>query len=258
MSQPPLPAKMSSQLGIVAYLRWIRYCPIIVMLSRIKANINNLIALHWTEREIIVMAQHVLKTPRGHVVTNPPMVRLLFDDVRFAFVWLLVRIGVGLVWIENAVRKLNDPAWMETGEALRNYWANAVKIPETGRPPITFDWYRSFIQGMLDNGWYTWFAKFVAIGELLVGVALVVGLFVGIAAFFGAFMNWNYLMAGSTSMNPLLFVAALLLMFAWKTAGYIGLDRWIVPLFGATWEDEEIELQRRKTRAEKAATAIGD
>ncbi len=46
----------------------------------------------------------------------------------------------------------------------------------------------------------------------------------GIAAFFGAVMNWNYMMAGSASTNPMLFVVALALIIAWRVAGYIGVD----------------------------------
>ncbi len=201
------------------------------------------------------MTEHVVRTPRGRIVSNPPLARLLFDDTRFAIVWLVVRVLVGLYWLEQALQKLSNPAWMQTGEALQGFWANAVKIPETGRPPIAFDWYRNFIQSMLDNQWYVWFAKLVAVGEFLVGVFLIIGLFVGIAAFFGAFMNWNYVMAGSASTNPILLVGALLLMFAWKTAGYYGLDRFVVPLLGATWEDEDMKMRQARGRSESSASA---
>jgi hypothetical protein len=34
----------------------------------------------------------------------------------------------------------------------------------------------------------------VAYGELLIGIALIGGAFVGIAAFFGAFMNFNFML----------------------------------------------------------------
>jgi thiosulfate dehydrogenase [quinone] large subunit len=88
---------------------------------------------------------------------------------------------------------------------------------------------------MIDGNAHTWFGPLVAIGEVLIGVALIVGLFVGIAAFFGGFMNWNFIMAGSASTNGLLIVAAILLVLAWKTAGYYGLDRWALPLLGTPW-----------------------
>lgn len=190
------------------------------------------------------MAEHIVRTPRGRIVTNPPVTRFLFDDTRFAVVWLIVRVLLGLIWLDSGLEKLNDPAWMQTGEALKGFWTRAVQLPETGRPPIAFDWYRALIQNMLDAGAYVWFAKLVAVGEFLVGVSLILGLLVGISAFFGAFMNWNYLMAGSASINPVLFVAAILLMFAWKIAGYYGADRFVVPLLGATWEAQTPLYQR--------------
>jgi thiosulfate dehydrogenase [quinone] large subunit len=70
----------------------------------------------------------------------------------------------------------------------------------------------------------------------LIGIALILGAFTGIAAFFGAFMNWNFMMAGTASSNPLLFTAAILLILAWKVAGYYGLDRWLLPLLGTPWQ----------------------
>src|SRR5438552_3387257 len=117
------------------------------------------------------MTDHVVRTPRGRRVRNPPVTSLLFDDTRLAPVWLVVRVLLGLTWVQQAAMKLGDPAWMQTGAAVIAFWANAVKVPENARPPIAFDWYRSFIQSMLDNQSYVWFAKLVAIGEFLVGVA---------------------------------------------------------------------------------------
>ena len=48
---------------------------------------------------------------------------------------------------------------------------NAISIPEIGRPPIAFDWYRTFIQSLLEAEAYTWFTKLVAYGELVIGIA---------------------------------------------------------------------------------------
>ena len=67
---------------------------------------------------------------------------------------------------------------------------------------------------------------------LLVGIALILGLLTGIAAFFGAFMNANFLFAGTLSTNPLLLILAILIVLAWRVAGYWGLDRWALPLLG--------------------------
>ncbi len=186
--------------------------------------------------------------PENVQVQDPPFTKFVFGNSAFSIVWLVVRLWLGWQWINAASHKifLSDkatgdtlwgqinPAWMVTGDALKGYWMNALKVEP--RPVIYFDWYRGFIQYLVDIQAYTWFAQLIAVGELLVGIALVLGIFTGIAAFFGAFMNWNFLMAGTASSNPLLFVLALLLVLAWKNAGYIGLDRFLLPLLGTPWK----------------------
>jgi thiosulfate dehydrogenase [quinone] large subunit len=169
------------------------------------------------------------------VVQDPPIAQLLFSDKRLAILWTIVRIFVGYQWLDAGLHKLSNPAWTETGEALKGYWLNAVAIPEAGRPAISFDWYRGFLQGMLDSGAYTWFSKLIVAGEILIGVALIIGAFVGIAAFFGAFMNWNFIMAGSASTNGLLLVLAVFLVLAWKVAGYYGADYYLLSKLGTPW-----------------------
>ena len=124
---------------------------------------------------------------------------------------------------------------MDGGVALQGYWERAVAIPEQGRAPITYGFYREYIQYMLDNEWYTWFAKVIAVGEVLVGIGLIVGALTGIAAFFGALMNMSFMLAGSASTNPVLFTLSVLIILAWRVAGLIGLDRWLLPALGAPW-----------------------
>jgi len=184
---------------------------------------------------ILNINKPVLPEEEVRYVSDPPLARALFSTTQYSLLWLAIRLFVGLQWLESGLGKIGNPAWMETGTALQGFWERAVAIPETGRPAITFDWYRAFLQGMLDSGSYTWFAKLIALGETLIGLALILGLFVGIAAFFGAFMNFNFMLAGSASSNPVLFLFALLLMAAWKVAGYYGIDRWLLPALGAPW-----------------------
>lgn len=88
---------------------------------------------------------------------------------------------------------------------------------------------------MIDHDWASWFAKVVALGESLVGLGLLVGALVGIAAFFGTLLNFNFLLAGTTSTNPVLFGLGVFLVLAWKVAGWWGLDRWLLPMLGTPW-----------------------
>lgn len=170
------------------------------------------------------------------VMEDPPFVVDLFNNTRWSWLWLILRLYLGYEWLTSGLGKLANPAWTQTGEALRGYWTRAVEVPETGSPAIAFGWYRAFIQSLLDAGAYSWFSKLIIAGELIVGIALILGAFVGMAAFAGAFLNWNFMMAGTASINPLMFVLTILLILAWKTAGWIGLDRWLLPLIGTPWK----------------------
>ncbi len=167
----------------------------------------------------------------------PEGVARIFTSPAFAWLWLVARMYLGYQWLEASLHKLSDPAWMTTGEAVKGFWERAVQVPPPpARPPIAYDWYRDFIQFMLEREWYTWFAKLVAVGQLLVGIALVLGVFTAIAAAAGAFMNMNFMLAGSASTNPVLLVLGILVILAWRIAGYWGVDRVLLWAVGTPWE----------------------
>ena len=182
------------------------------------------------------MAVHNLTRFGRRVIKDPPFVRFLFADVRMSWVWLPLRVWLGYEWLVAGLHKVTDSTWVNGGAALQGFWTGAIQIPAEGRPPIAFGWYREFIAFMLEREWYTWFAPMVAWGEVIIGVALIVGAFVGLAALFGALMNWNYIMAGSASSNGLLLIVAILLVLAWKTAGYLGADYILLRWLGVPWK----------------------
>ncbi|MBK8988745.1 MAG: DoxX family protein [Chloroflexi bacterium] len=176
-----------------------------------------------------------ITTHRGEIIDDPQIIKTLLNDPRAGWLWLVLRVWLGWQWLSSGWGKIGNPAWMDGGQALRGFWQGAVAIPETGRPPIAFDWYRSFLQTLLDAQAYTWFAKLVVYGEVLIGIALILGAFTGVAAFFGAMMNWNFMMAGSASTNPMLFIIAVGLIMAWKVAGHIGADYFLLRWIGTPW-----------------------
>ena len=182
-----------------------------------------------------------LTTRKGTYIEDPAFAKMLFGDTRFSFIWLVLRLYLGYEWLTAGWHKVTSPDWVQTGVALKGFWTGAIAMPEAGRPPIAFDWYRSFLTYMLNAEAYTWFAKLIAYGEVLIGIALILGLFTGIAAFFSGFMNWNFIMAGSASTNGMLFFIAVLLILAWKTAGYIGVDYYLLPYLGTSWTGKRIE-----------------
>ncbi len=182
------------------------------------------------------------------VIADPPIARFLFSDTRMALVWLFVRVYVGWAWIEAGWHKVQDAGattnYMVDGAGILAFWKRIAAVPAPpAKASITYDWYRGFIQWLIDIHAENFMGKLIALGELAVGLGLVFGAFVGVAAVAGAFMNLNFMLAGSASTNPVLLLLGFLLAIAWKTAGYIGLDRFLLPIVGTPWKAPRAERQ---------------
>jgi thiosulfate dehydrogenase (quinone) large subunit len=193
---------------------------------------------------LLVLLFEMRKEPGGETIEieGPAFTRFLFSNSRAGLFWLPIRLFVGFTWLEAGWHKAIGAGWLDGGTALQGYWTHAVAIPAqgAGSPAITFDWYRAFIQTLLDNGSYSWFAYLITFGELAVGIGLLVGCLTGFAAFFGALMNMSFLLAGSASSNPVMFTLAIGIMLAWKVAGYYGVDRYLLPMLGTPWRPGSI------------------
>jgi thiosulfate dehydrogenase [quinone] large subunit len=73
----------------------------------------------------------------------------------------------------------------------------------------------------------------VTFGEILTGSALILGFLTGLSAFMGGFLTASFLLAGTASSNPVMFILATWLVLAWRVAGYWRLDYWVLPRLGA-------------------------
>ena len=157
------------------------------------------------------------------------LAHFLFLDTRSALLWLAMRIYVGWEWLHAGWLKVTSPLWVgaDAGKPLIGF-VNGALAKTAGPHPDVQGWYASFLTDVvLPNA--TVFSHFVAVGEVLVGVALLAGFLVGVSAFFGVFMNLNFLLAGTVSINPFLLVAGIFLILARRVAGHIGLDRFVLP-----------------------------
>jgi thiosulfate dehydrogenase [quinone] large subunit len=153
--------------------------------------------------------------------------RLLFHDTRSGWLWLALRVYLGYEWIGAGWAKVTSPEWvgLEAGGMLTKFLTASLAKTAGAHPDVA--------------SWYAWlithvalphtalFSNLVAVGEVAVGVALIVGLATGLAAGAGAFMNFNYLLAGTVSINPQMLVLQVALALAWRVAGYFGLDGYL-------------------------------
>jgi len=180
--------------------------------------------------------EKVLDAKGQTLIQDPPIARFFFQSTITSVLWLAVRLYVGYDFLIAGWHKLTTPAWMDgSGAGIAGYWNNALGTTASGAPIITFDWYRGFLQFLMDTNSAGWFSYVIVFGELAVGVGLILGAFVGLAAAGGLLMNMAFLLAGTTSTNPVLVILGFLLILAWKNAGYIGLDYFLLPLLGTPW-----------------------
>ena len=119
-------------------------------------------------------------------------------------------------------------AWMDGGKALQGFVKGAIaasKDPE--HLQVAYGWWVSFLNWVNDNA--SWMAKLVAVGETVIGICLILGLLTGIMAFYGVVLNLSFMFSGSAGVNPAFVIVGLLLVLAWRNAGWYGLDRWVRP-----------------------------
>lgn len=184
---------------------------------------------------------------RGGQIPEPNITRFLFADKRMAPVWLVIRVYLGALWLLAGWGKLTDPAWLgsERGAAVAGF-AKGAMAQTAGEHPQVTGWYAGFLENIVVPN-AALFSYLVVLGEIVVGLALILGLFTGIAAFFGGFMNASYIFAGTAGANPLMFILATWLVLAWRVAGYWGLDRWALTWLGVPGEAGTV-FQRRRPR----------
>lgn len=173
------------------------------------------------------------KIGREVIVEENPLSRWLFTNTTSAWIWLILRLYLGYTWLTAGWGKITSDVWTgeNAGVAVKGFMGGAIDLAEQGD---VAGWYAWFLENAVIPNAVT-FSYMVAWGEFLIGLGLIVGLLTGIAAFFGALMNMSFLLAGTVSSNPVMFMIAILLIMAWKVAGWYGLDRWALPFLGTPW-----------------------
>ena len=144
--------------------------------------------------------------------------------------WLLIRLFVGYQWLTAGWEKINEAAWVgdKVPAGIHGFLSGAVTKADGSAHAAVFTWYGDFIKNVaLPNEHLL--SYMVAYGEVLVGLALVIGLFSKWAAFWGLTMNLAFYLAGSTSSNGYMMVAEMALVFGGLGVSFYGLDTFVLP-----------------------------
>ncbi len=165
-------------------------------------------------------------------------------------VWLGARLWLGYEWLLHGIDKVAGRGavkWIgaEAGTGVAGFLKGAIaKSPlaenfdPTKTPhPAVAEWYAALTRDVfLPNAQL--FGYLVAYGELLVGIALLLGIFSRFSAVMATVMALAFLLAGSTSGGlPILVTVGLALSMAGPTVGRFGIDYFARPI--------EVKLLRR-------------
>jgi thiosulfate dehydrogenase [quinone] large subunit len=204
---------------------------------------------------------------------EPRFAHWLFTTTGAAWIWLVVRVWLGYQWLHAGFEKITgtigtttpgtftwrfgfaDDSWLKSGKSLQGFVQYAA-LPAAGQGPhsaVNYGWYANFLNWLGHSGPANFFAPIIAIGETLIGLALIFGLFVGIAAFFGGILTMSFGLAGSAGVNPVFFFAEVLLILAWRNAGYYGLDYYVLPALGTPWHKGKMFQPEESTHQHQLA-----
>ncbi len=176
----------------------------------------------------------------GHVLANDHNLRAtdwLFRSRAASAIWLFVRLVLGYWWLNAGYQKIwgSEKAafWFGGGAGVKGFATAGVLGSATGKSGASYGWWAAVLHDfVIPNA--SWIAKFIALGEIAIGIMLILGLFTGLVALCGLVLNVIYMFTGSAGVNPAYAALEVPLVLAWRNAGYLGLDRYA--LDAAWWK----------------------
>jgi thiosulfate dehydrogenase (quinone) large subunit len=153
----------------------------------------------------------------------------LYRSNEASILWLVVRLWLGYEWLNAGYQKIwgseHTAFWFGGGAGVKGFATAGVAGSTAGKGAgASYGWWAAFLHNfVIPNA--SWIAKLVALSELLIGVALILGLLTGLAAAGALLLNLTYMFTGSAGVNAMFAILAVLLILAWRNAGWFGLDR---------------------------------
>ena len=178
-------------------------------------------------------------------IEEPRFARLLFNSRQGALIWLVVRMWLGYQWLHAGWEKVTgtsggtfawhfgytNESWLRSSAGLKGFAAYAIKGAGTDHAAVNYGWYAHFLHYLSTGG--GWMAPVIAIGETAIGIALILGLFTGVAAFCGGLLNMSFGLAGvaGVGLRPQEQQAPARRLDLDRR----GLDRYALPMLGTPW-----------------------
>ena len=154
--------------------------------------------------------------------------RVFTNPIYTGLFWLVLRIYVGYEFFTAGWEKLESGKWLGgDGSSIAGFLKGGLG-KATGAHPEVQGWYVDLTKNVfLPNA--ALFQNLVVLGEILVGLALIFGVFTKFSAVSGAIMNLAFVSAGTSSSNPTMLMFQVAMVFAGLGVGYYGIDYFLIP-----------------------------
>ncbi|WP_407272114.1 DoxX family protein [Radiobacillus sp. PE A8.2] len=169
------------------------------------------------------------------------MLELLRKNNLVAGLLTVIRVYLGYTWLTGGWGKITGGGFDASG-----FLQGAIG-KATGEHPAVQGWWAVFLENVaLPNA--DLFTILVMWGELLVGIALILGLFTNFAILMGLAMNFAFVFSGTVSTNGQMILLGMFILVAGANAGKYGLDRYTLPYLKARFA--KVTHKQVKTPAE--------
>ncbi len=136
--------------------------------------------------------------------------------------WIVVplRLFLGVTFVYAGIQKLTDPQYFNPN--ARAYIGHQIAAFATGSPLHNF-----LVNVALP--WATLFGAFVVLGELAIGLCVLLGLLLRPAAFFGLLLNLVFFLSADWRIFPYFYGSDIVFVFCWLTLLIAGPMNQVLP-----------------------------
>ncbi|MGP4070413.1 DoxX family protein [Halobacillus sp. B29] len=135
----------------------------------------------------------------------------------------VIRVYVGWKFLSAGWGKMFGPVPFDATGFLKEAVSKS-----SGEHPSVQQWYANFLESFAIPN-VELFNFLVPLGEVLVGIGLIIGLFTRFSSLVGAFLNFSFLFAGTISVNPNLIIMEFIIIASGTNAGRFGVDFYLQP-----------------------------
>ena len=180
--------------------------------------------------------------PGTQVMIKDFLVREFQKDSAYLFP---LRLFIGVGWMRASLEKFMEAGWQD-GSSLMAFFDRQIAGHH-----VAFPFYRALIQDQFASHGLA-LSWIIMIGQLLVGMSILVGLLTNFALLCGLFMNFNFIFAGEVTPSAF-YIVIQTALFISNAGAVIGIDQFLSRKIAICLLVAQPDGGRRSTWVDKAS-----